>query len=51
MLSQQFWSIAIRARERSLRPMDDEPSDAEFFELENMFYESAAAFRPQRSPK
>ena len=51
MLSQQFWSMAIGARERPLRPVDDEPSDVEFFELENMFFESAATFRPQRSPK
>ena len=51
MLAQQFWSIAIGARERPLRPVDDEPSDVEFFELENIFFESAATFRPQRSPK
>ena len=51
MLSQQFWSMAIQAQERQLRPVEDEPSDVEFFELENAFFESAATFWPQRSPK
>lgn len=46
LLSRQFWSIAVQARDRQIGPVQDEPSDVEFFELENEFFESAARFRP-----
>ena len=46
LLAQEFWSMAIQARERQVRPVEDEPSDVEFFEVENEFFENAAKFRP-----
>jgi len=51
MLAQQFWSVALEARQRQARPLQDEPSDVEFFEAENEFFESAARFRPERVEK
>ncbi len=51
LLAQQFWSIAIEARERQVRPVEDEPSDVEFVEIENEFFENAAKFRPSDYPK
>ncbi len=51
LLSRQFWSIAVQARDRQVGPVQDEPSDAEFFELENEFFEHAARFRPERNQK
>jgi len=47
MLTRQFWSIAIEARQKELRPFAEEPSDAEFFQAEKEFFEKAARFRPQ----
>ncbi len=46
LMAQQFWSIAIQARNRQVRPVEDEPSDVEFFEVENEFFENAAKFKP-----
>ena len=46
LLAQQFWSIAIQARNRQVRSVEDEPSDVEFFEAENDFFENAAKFKP-----
>jgi hypothetical protein len=51
MLSRQFWSVAIQARNRQMRATENEPSDARFFELENQFFEDAAKFKPQQSSK
>ncbi|MBN1359085.1 MAG: hypothetical protein JW993_00765 [Sedimentisphaerales bacterium] len=51
LLAQQFWSIAIQARDRQVRPVEDEPSDVEFVEAENEFFENAAKFKPQGDPK
>ncbi len=51
LLAQQFWSVAIQARDRQVRPVEDEPSDVEFFEVENEFFENAAKFKPQGNPK
>ena len=48
MLARQFWSVALESRQRERRPVEEEPSDVEFFEAENEFFESAAAFRRQR---
>lgn len=51
LLSRQFWSIAVQARDRQVGPVQDEPSDIEFFDLENEFFENAARFRPERKEK
>ncbi len=51
MLSRQFWSVAIQARNRQMRGGQNEPSDARFFESENKFFEDAAKFKPQQSSK
>lgn len=45
LLARQFWSVALEARKREGRPVDEEPSDAEFFEAENEFFEKAARFK------
>lgn len=51
LLSRKFWSIAVQARDRQVGPVQDEPSDMTFFELENEFFEQAAKFRPEREPQ
>jgi hypothetical protein len=51
MLAQRFWSIAIEARQKELRPFAEEPSDVEFFQAEKEFFERAARFRPQGAEK
>ena len=43
-LAREFWSIAINAKKRGGRLIDDEPSDAKFYELESEFFEDAAKF-------
>ncbi len=48
MLARRFWSVALESRQRERRPVEEEPSDVEFFEAENEFFENAAAFRRQR---
>jgi hypothetical protein len=48
LLARQFWSLALEARQRRSRPLEDEPSDVEFFEAENEFFKKAAQFRQQR---
>jgi hypothetical protein len=50
-LSRQFWSVAIAARDRQMHATENELSDARFFDLENKFFENAAKFKPQQSPK
>ena len=48
LLARQFWSVALEARRRESRPVEQEPSDMEFFEAENRFFEDAATFgRPR----
>jgi hypothetical protein len=48
LLARQFWSVALESRRRESRPVEQEPSDVEFFEAENRFFESAATFgRPR----
>lgn len=44
MLARQFWSIAIEARKKELKPFVEPPSDAEFFKAEKEFFERAARF-------
>jgi hypothetical protein len=51
MLSRQFWSAAIQARDRQMQGSPDEPSDARFFELENDFFENAARFGSSQDKK
>ncbi len=48
MLARQFWSVALESRQRERRPVQQEPSDVEFFEAENEFFENAATFRRPR---
>jgi hypothetical protein len=49
--ARQFWSIVTNAKKRSGRLIEDEPADAEFYELQNEFFENAAKFSPQRTEK
>ena len=51
MLARQFWSMAIEAKQRELRPFAEQPSDAEFFQAENDFFEKAAQFREPQTEK
>ncbi len=51
MLARQFWSVALESRHRERRPVEEEPSDVEFFEAENEFFENAATFRRQRGER
>jgi hypothetical protein len=51
MLARQFWSIALEAREKTVQPVADEPSDVEFFQAESDFFEAAARYAPQQTQK
>ena len=51
MLARQFWSIAIEARQKELKPFAEQSSDAQFFQAENKFFEKAAQFREPQSKK
>jgi hypothetical protein len=51
MLAKQFWSIAIEARKKELKPFAEPPSDVEFFQAEKEFFEKAAQFKPARAEK
>jgi len=51
MLARQFWSMAIEAKQKELRPFTEQPSDAEFFQAENEFFEKAARFRESPTEK
>jgi hypothetical protein len=44
-MARQFWSIAINAKKRDRQLIEDEPSDAEFYQLESEFFEKAADFQ------
>jgi RNA polymerase-interacting CarD/CdnL/TRCF family regulator len=43
-LAREFWSIAIKAKKRKTQVIEDDPSDAAFYELERDFFEDAARF-------
>jgi len=43
-MARQFWSIAIDAKKRRQKWIDDEPSDVEFYGQENEFFENAARY-------
>ncbi len=47
LLARQFWSLALEAKKRPGRAVEEEASDVEFFEAENDFFEQAARFRSQ----
>ncbi len=47
LLARQFWSMALAGKERRSRPVEQEPSDVEFFEAETRFFEDAAKFGSQ----
>ncbi len=51
MLAQQFWSIAIEARQKQLQPLVEQPSDVEFFQAEKEFFEKAAQFKQPSTEK
>ena len=51
MLARQFWSMAIEAKQKELRPFTEQPSDVEFFQAENEFFEKAAQFREPPTEK
>jgi hypothetical protein len=50
-ISRQFWSIALNAQKQRAQPIEDEPSDAGFYELENEFFENAAKYRQESDKK
>ncbi len=43
-ISRRFWSIALNAQQHVEKPIEDEPSDVRFNELENEFFENAAKY-------
>jgi hypothetical protein len=45
LLALKFWSISIQARKRQSQLMEEEPSDAEFHDLERNFFERTATFK------
>ncbi|MEN6423978.1 MAG: hypothetical protein ABFE13_01340 [Phycisphaerales bacterium] len=47
LLARQFWSVALEAKKRQSRSVEEEASDVEFFEAENDFFEAAARFKSQ----
>jgi len=51
LLARQFWSVALEAKKRPSRPVEEEASDVEFFEAENAFFEAAARFDSQGAAK
>jgi hypothetical protein len=51
LLAREFWSVALEARQRQSRLLEDEPSNVEFFEAENEFFENAAKFGRPSSDK
>ena len=50
-MARQFWSIALNARERQQRLVEEEPSDATFYGQENEFFENAAKFESESVQK
>ncbi len=45
-ISRLFWSLLINLDKRQEKPIEDEPSDSRFFEIENDFFENAAKYKP-----
>lgn len=43
-ISRRFWSIALDAQKHVEKPIEDNPSDVRFYELENEFFENAAKY-------
>ncbi|MBN1974115.1 MAG: hypothetical protein JW787_10785 [Sedimentisphaerales bacterium] len=50
-ISRQFWSLAFELEKRKEQPIEDEPSDLRFFEIENNFFENAAKYNTGVSEK
>jgi hypothetical protein len=46
ILAEQFYSYSIHSRQRQVKPIEDEPSDVEYYELENEFFENTANYTP-----
>jgi hypothetical protein len=44
LLALKFWSISIEAKKRQTQVIEEDPSDAEFYLLENRYFETAARF-------
>jgi chromosome segregation ATPase len=51
LLARQLWSVALEAKKRRSRPVEEGLSDVEFFEAENEFFETAARFKQGRVEK
>ncbi|MHC4323281.1 MAG: SUR7/PalI family protein [Planctomycetota bacterium] len=43
-MARRFWSIAINAKKRRQQLLENEPSDVEFYDQENEFFENAARY-------
>ena len=50
-ISRRFWSIALDARQHVEKPIEYEPSDVRFNELENEFFENAAKYNQRSEQK
>jgi len=50
-ISRQFWSIALNAQKHMEQPIEEKPSDAGFYELENEFFENAAKYNQRSEQK
>ncbi len=42
-LARQFWSVAVNAKKRESQLIEQQPSDAKFYELESVFFENTAS--------
>lgn len=44
-ISRQFWSMFLELEKRQEKPVENEPSDSRFHEVENDFFENAANYK------
>lgn len=50
-IARQFWLLAIQLEKRKEQPVEDEPSDSRFVEIENSFFENAAKYNSGENKK
>jgi hypothetical protein len=50
-ISRRFWSLALDAQQHLEKPIEDEPSDVRFNELENEFFENTAKYNRRSEQK
>ncbi len=50
-IAREFWFLAIQLEQRKEQPVEDEPSDSRFAEIENNFFENAAKYNSGEKKK